>query len=70
MFVLFSERDMKYHRWKMAIARSLGWTDDRDDIEGRRITFFKLFFDAGELRFSCIFQFLTFICFVMFGVLS
>lgn len=30
------ERDLKYARWKMAIARSLDWIDDHDDdTEGK-----------------------------------
>lgn len=24
---------MKYYKWKMAIARSLDWTDERDECE-------------------------------------
>lgn len=32
--MLFSVRDMRYAKWKMGIARSLDWTDERDDNEG------------------------------------
>lgn len=30
----FTEKDVKYDVWKMAIARSLDWTDERDDSQG------------------------------------
>lgn len=44
--MILIERDMKYARWKMAIARSLDWVDDKDtDAEGM----FKMLIDLVYL---------------------
>lgn len=42
LFGVILERDMKYFQWKMAIARSLDWTDERDDYEESKFYFLNI----------------------------
>lgn len=40
---LFKERDIRYAKWKMAIARSLDWTSREEDEISKGIKYLNIF---------------------------
>lgn len=55
--LFITERDMRYYRWKMAIARSLDWTsDENEESEGRNL--YKFFSYLQCLKIAVIVEIL------------